>query len=241
MGKWTVILYLLLLLQFKQVFNGMVPKDQDEPQGRTFFQSMKKILISSSQTDVKRNLDFAFPLADIEHVESLHICCSKKTEMFAKSSWAAVSFAIFIRFRKHPLVMVCSKPQHQEAWVDAIKVALINSRLLGGDKFQRKGDDKPGWQYKLVRDSLFSLVVVNDYDGLSRFIENPPHDLTVNDEDEYYGCTALHFAAIWGRFQCAALLIVNGAEVNVKDNDKKTPLDHGELRNALSLFILTGS
>lgn len=182
-----------------------------------------------SQSDIKRKLDFAFPLCDIEHVESLHICSSAKTETFANSSWAEVSFAIFIRFRKHPLIFVCSKPEQREAWIDAFKVCLVDSRKLGGNNFHRSDTiTKPGWEHKLIRETIFSLVVCDDHDGLERFLEDPPLDMSLKDHDENYGYTALHYAVIWDHFHCAALLLANGATVNAKDNDQKTPMDHGE-------------
>lgn len=215
--------------EFKQVLNELAPKD-DKPQPyNSLFSNLRKTLLGGlSQSDIKRKLDVAFPLSNIERVESLHICHSAKTATFANSSWAEVAFAIFIRFRKCPLIFVCSKPEQREAWVDAFKVFLINSRKLGGEKFQRDGLDKPGWEHKMVRDTIFSLVVCDDRDGLARFIEDPPLDMSVKDRDEYYGRTALHYAVICDHFQCAELLLVNGAKINAKDNDEKTPMDHGE-------------
>jgi hypothetical protein len=223
--------------EFKQVLNELAPKDEPK-QCNSLFGNLKKTLMGGlSQSDIKRKLDFAFPLSDIERVESLHVCHSAKTEMFANSSWREVAFAVFIRFRKNPLIMVCSKPQHREAWIDAFRVCLVNSRKLGGNAFNKEGMEIPGWQHKLIRDSLFSLVICDDYDGMERFIVDPPLDVSVKDRDEYYGCTALHYAVIWDRFDCAALLLANGAKVNAKDNDQKTPLDHGEC-NEYTIFLL---
>eukprot|EP00804_Cyclotella_cryptica_P001785 CCRYP_018588-RB/>CCRYP_018588-RB protein AED:0.29 eAED:0.29 QI:100/1/1/1/0.8/0.66/6/1051/628 len=224
--------------EFKQVLSELASKDKPQcNEGNTFMKTLRNTLMGKlSQSDIKRKLDVAFPLTDIDRVESLNICCSSKTKMFANSSLADVSFAVFIRFRKHPLILVCSKPEQREAWVDAFRVCLVNSRNLSGDKFQREEDDKPGWQHTLVRDSLFSLIVCDDYSGLSRYLEDPPADSTVNDHDEYYGFTALHFAVIWDRLECAALLLSNGAKVNAKDNDKKTPRDHALDKNMIKLL-----
>jgi hypothetical protein len=210
------------------VLNELAPKDEPK-QCNSLFGNLRKTLMGGlSKSDIKRKLDFAFPLSDIERVESLHLCHSAKTEIFANSSWGEIAFAVFIRFRKNPLILVCSKPQHREAWVDAFRVCLINSRKLGGNAFHKESMDIPGWQHKFIRDSLFSLVICDDHDGVERFIEDPPLDMSVKDHDEYNGCTALHYAVIWDRFHSAALLLANGAKVNAKDNDQKTPMDHGE-------------
>lgn len=213
--------------EFKQVLHEFAPKD--ETPSNTLFGNLRKVLgerLSLSAGNVKRKLDSAFPLADVECVESLHMCHSAKTKIFAYSSWAEVAFAIFIRFRKHPLIAVCSKPEHREAWIDALRICLINSRKLGGNKFLK--DDKPGWQHLLIRDSLFSFVVCDDHDGITRFVDDPPIDTSINDRDEYYGYSALHYAVIWDNFHCAALLLANKADVNLKDDDNKTPIDYGE-------------
>lgn len=217
--------------EFKQVLNELASRDKLESnQGNIFMHSFRKTLLGKlSQSNVKRKLDVAFPLTDIDRVESLNICFSSKTQTFARSSWANVSFAVFLRSLKDPLILVCSKPEQREAWLDAFRMSLVNYKSLGGDMFQRECDDKPGWQHKLVRESLFSLIVCDDHSGLSRYLEDPSPDATINDHDEYYGFTALHYAVIWNRLECAALLLANGAEVNSKDNDKKTPIDHGEL------------
>ena len=213
--------------EFKQVLNELTPKD--EPQSYSLFGNLRKTLMGGlSKSDIKRKLDMAFPLSDVERVESLHICHSAKTEMFANSSWAQISFAIFIRSRNHPLILVCSKPEHREAWISAFKVCLINSRMLGGNTSQTMNGAKPGWQHELVRESLFSLVICDDHDRLTELLEGPPIDMNVNDCDEYYGYTALHYAVIWDRFDCATQLLANGAKVNSMDNDKKTPMDYGE-------------
>jgi hypothetical protein len=214
--------------EFKQVLNELAP--QNEPQPRSLFGNLKKTLMGGlSQSDMKRKLDLAFPLSDIERVESLNLCHSSKTEMYANSSWGEVSFAVFIRFRKHPLVMVCSKPEQREAWIDAFRICLVNSRKLGGGTYQRTDCmDKPGWQHKLIRESLFSLIVCDDQDGVERFMNDPPIDMSIDDHDEYYGYTALHYAVIWDRLDCALLLLENKAHVNPKDNDEKTPIDHGK-------------
>jgi hypothetical protein len=229
--------------EFKQVLNDLASKDKlHSNQGNMFMQSLRKTLLGKlSQSDVKRKLDVAFPLTDIDRVESLNICCSSTTQIFAHSSLANISFAVFLRSRKHPLLLACSKPEQREAWVDAFRICLVNSRSLGGDKCQSECDDKPGWQHTLVRESLFSLIVCDDHSGLSRYLEDPQPDATINDHDEYYGYTALHYAVIWDRLECAALLLANGAKVNSKDNDKKTPVDHGELLICHYLCLLTPS
>lgn len=241
-----------------------------EPQRKSIFQSLRKTITRGfSGSDIQRKLEYAFPLSgesadamfhldhnlkllsniipiinqDIVRVESLQICHSSKTKVFAASNYAKLSFAIFIRFRKDPLIMVCSKPEQRDAWVDAFKVCLINIEKLGSGS-PLGVVKKPGWQHQLICETVFSLVILDDREGLDEFFLEGPRSfgIDVNDPDEYYGCSALHFAVIWDRLQCAEMLLAHGANINVKDDDNKTPLDHGEFREChLYIFFVYNS
>ena len=224
--------------EFKQVLNDMSPQ---EPQQNSLFQSLKNTLTGGfSGSDIQRKLKYAFPLSDVVRVESFQICHSPKTKVFATSNYAELSFAIFIGFRKHPLIMVCSKPEQRDAWVDAFKVCLVNISTLGSDS-PSEVVKKPGWQHQLICETLFSLVILDDREGLDEFLLKDPRSfgMDINDPDEYYGCTALHFAVIWDRLLCAEMLLAHGANVNLKDDDNKTPLDHGEFIYWMSSLFKT--
>jgi hypothetical protein len=49
-------------------------------------------------------------------------------------------------------------------------------------------------------------------------------NINVNVKDDWRGYTPLHYAAWKGRIEIARLLLQNGAEVNVRNNDGNTPL-----------------
>lgn len=140
-------------------------------------------------------------------------------------------FAIYVKGRTEPLIMVCSKPEHREAWVDAFKTCCVKSvqlRADNGSKVAKKIRNKVGWQHILIQASLFSVVICNDIKALREKLADPSPDINVNEPDEYYGYTALHFAVIFGDIEKAKLLLQNGARVNMQGNDDKTPLDHGK-------------
>ncbi|KAL9183458.1 hypothetical protein ACHAXT_004314 [Thalassiosira profunda] len=121
--------------EFEKVMQEMKPKP--EAGDRWSLGSLGKKLTKTLQRATsaeERKLDCAFPLLDIERVESINICSSEATAMFASSSWAPLMFAIYIKGKKGgPLIMVCSKPEHREAWVDALKTCYVKSVQLKAD------------------------------------------------------------------------------------------------------------
>jgi ankyrin repeat protein len=63
-----------------------------------------------------------------------------------------------------------------------------------------------------------------------------PPDRNINDQDDYRGCSALHYAAILGHIDCAEVLLKYRASVKLEDNDLMTPLDHGTLVSVIQLL-----
>lgn len=211
----------------------MLSKLQPKKESRWSWESLgEKLKNTIRGSDAEQKLDCAYLLSDIEKIESTNICYSESTQMFAKSSWAELVFAIFIKGGGDPLVMVCSKPEHRLAWVDAFRTCYVKSTQLranSGFNAAKKIRGQVGWQHRIIRASLFSLVVCNDLTLLEEQLANPSPDIDIDDQDEYYGYTALHYAVVLCHMDCAKLLLRYGAKVNLNDNDQKTPLDHAVL------------
>lgn len=85
-----------------------------------------------------------------------------------------------------------------------------------------------------------ALINVSDEDGItplhaavrngntemvSYFLNNKA---VLNAKDENYGRTEIHTAAIRGYKDIATMLIQNGAEIDLQDNESKTPWDHAQ-------------
>ena len=217
--------------EFELVMRELDPKPQlDQNKNSVSFwnslgEQLKKALNPSG---VKRMLETAYPICDIDRIESLNVCYSPNTKMFAESSWADVTIAMYIKGREDPLIMVCSKPEHRAAWIDAFRVCIVNSVRFRSDSTVRKLCSHIGWQHQLIRASHFSLVVCNEVADLHKQVATLSSGISIDEQDEYHGYTALHYAVILDHSECAALLLRTGAKVNVKDNDRKTPLDHGK-------------
>lgn len=185
----------------------------------------KKLKASLTHHDHDK-VDSAYLFSDITKVESLNVCHSDSTEMIAMSNWGEMSFSIFVKGKNEPLVMICSKPEQKLAWIDALQLCYVKSTKY----VPVEGLDlTPGWQHIIIRASIFSLVVCNDIEGLKYHINNPSADIDINDGDEYDGYTALHFAAIFGNYECAEILLTAKAKLNVPDNENKYAFDHAML------------
>ncbi len=200
--------------ELKSIINDPAPKKEESWNWGLMCRKWKR------NTDVK--VQCAYSYASIAKVESINICFSEATSVYRNSLWAELVFAIFIEKREEPLIIICSKPEHRSAWVDAFRTCYVNSsHSLKHIRAQ------PGWQHRTIRASLFSLVCTNDVNGLGEQLANPFPDISIDDQDEYRRCSPLHYAAILGHIDCAEMLLRYQARVNLEDNDLKTPLDHG--------------
>ena len=219
--------------ELKSIINDLAPKKDERWNWGLLGRKLKRTL------DVK--VECAYSYANIAKVESINICYSEATSVYRKSSWAELIFAIFVETREEPLIIVCSKPEHRSAWIDSFRSCYVNSIQLQADSGLSDAKHiraQPGWQHRTIRASLFSLVCTNDVKGLGEQLANSSLDISIDDQDEYRRCSALHYAAILGHMDCAEILLQYRARVNLEDNDLKTPLDHGTFSLLLLLRLI---
>ena len=69
----------------------------------------------------------AYDYRDVEGVDSLNISYDTTNELFATSSWAETVFAVRLRGKDVPLVLVCAKPEQRLAWVEALTTCVAQS------------------------------------------------------------------------------------------------------------------
>jgi len=226
--------------EFKAALSFSQPK-KDEKR----WNWMRGRVLGSLQSFIKKDdlkLD-SYQLSDVEKIESINICCSEATNMYAQSSWAELVFAIFLKGTSDPLILVCSKPEHRLAWVDAFRTCFVKSTQMKADNGFESATSfckKVGWQHRIIRASIFSLVVCNDFTGLERqlsMIGSSPH-VEIDEKDKYHGYTAIHYAVILCDVDCAKLLIKHGADANLLDKDEKSPLDHAIQTNDKDMIQL---
>ncbi len=225
--------------EFESAMQELAPTPPKEKKSLfgSFTQRLRNSFVSSS--DLQRKLECACLFTDLKKIECLSICHSAKTRMFAQSSFGSLSFAIHVRGQEQPMVLMCSKPEHKDAWINAFKVCIINSIQNSTDTKAKEIRDKIGWQHQIVQATIFSLVVMNNLDGLHKQITSNSQRLS-DERDEYRRFTALHYAAALGRLDCAILLLQAKVEVNAECNEQKTPLDYGEYMLLLlrSLYVV---
>jgi hypothetical protein len=225
--------------EFQSVMQDLEPKKEEK---RWTLGSLgEKIKRSISGSKIEPKVECAYPLSNIQKVECVNVCHSESTRVYVNSNWADLIFAVFIKGRTEgPLIVVCSKTEHCLAWVEAFRTCLLKSIQVRADNGSSEAKilrALPGWQHRIIRASLFSLVCIGDLVGLKRQLANPSPGIDINDQDEYHGYTALHYAVILGRTDIVKALLVARARVNLQDNDSRTPLDHGELYIGTSWLI----
>mmetsp|Transcript_20959 Transcript_20959/g.44040 ORF Transcript_20959/g.44040 Transcript_20959/m.44040 type:complete len:646 (-) Transcript_20959:824-2761(-) len=215
--------------EFEAVALALEPKGEASPK-KTFWKDLGATLKKAWNVAEDAKLDCAYLLSDIERIESLDVCNSEQTKIFANSSWAELCFSIFIKGRQEPIILVCSKPEQRAAWIDALGVCIVNSIRFQSDALDKKAmTSQLGWQHRRIRASISSLVLEEDLAGLQKQKVRPTPGVDINYRDPYHGYTALHYAVIMGNLEIAALLLSMSVMVNVKDKSDKTPLDHASL------------
>merc|ERR1712176_261654 len=118
--------------------------------------------------------------------------------------------------------------------MDAFRICCVKSTQMKADSGFESAKvtcKQFGWQHRIIRASIFSLVVCKDLRGLKRQLSKvmSSPDTPINDRDEYHGYSALHYAVVLDDMDCAELLIEHGANVNLPDDNEKNPLDHATL------------
>lgn len=214
--------------EFEAVALALEPKGEASPK-KTFWKNLGATLKKVWNVAEDAKLDCGYLLSDIERIESLDVCNSEQTKIFANSSWAELCFSIFIKGREEPIILVCSKPEQRAAWIDALGVCIVNSIRFQSDAPDKKTmTSQLGWQHRRIRASISSLVLEEDLAGLQKQKVRPTPGVDINYRDPYHGYTALHYAVIMGNLEIAALLLSMSVMVNVKDKSDKTPLDYGK-------------
>ena len=111
--------------ELKSIINDPAPKKEEAWNWGLMCRKLKH------NTDVK--VECAYSYASIAKVESINICFSEATSVYRNSAWAELVFAIFVEKREEPLIIVCSKPEHRLALVDAFRTCYVNSIQLQAD------------------------------------------------------------------------------------------------------------
>ena len=88
-----------------------------------------------------------------------------------------------------------------------------------------------GWQHQIVQTSLHSAAFLDNVDLLRHFLSVSTHD--VNELDSYHQLSALHYATKANHVKCMELLLEDGANENIQDGDKLTPMYYGTLISPL--------
>ena len=76
--------------EFVEVMNELKPKKEPERWSWGSVQNAVGGMIKKTVTVEQHKLDCAYPLSDIQKVESINICSSESTDFFAHSSWVSL-------------------------------------------------------------------------------------------------------------------------------------------------------
>eukprot|EP00978_Attheya_sp_CCMP212_P010682 scaffold25994_cov40-Attheya_sp.AAC.4 len=197
----------------------------------------------------KKNYEKIEMLSSIAWVEDLDVCRLPEHEGEDDvDAYDEASFAIAIRHeveKGKPMppvkryVFKCTSEAQKKAWLDALEIAILKEmrHFMGG----------VGWQYSLIRRSIYSAALLGNSDMMKRLLlPHPEHQQTpqqqqkskqspngsndmLNVPDPYgSGAYPLHFSTMTNSMDCSLLLLSAGADPNAEDANKQTPFFFGK-------------
>mmetsp|Transcript_35479 Transcript_35479/g.76605 ORF Transcript_35479/g.76605 Transcript_35479/m.76605 type:complete len:230 (+) Transcript_35479:1028-1717(+) len=104
----------------------------------------KAITMDDSDTN---NLDVAYQMSDIEFVENVGTCQNDAIKKVVGEELAPLTLAVHLEGKKIPLLVMCPKPGHVEAWEVAFGTCMSIRGADGSetpDMVESKGDDASG-------------------------------------------------------------------------------------------------
>lgn len=195
----------------------------------------KKFLSAFQREKRVTKVQVASKFSSVSRIDSFNISCGEDSTSrdIVRSIHAHTAFSVTLKDREDdPLIFVCSKPEHRESWVDALRPLVIRalSKTSSQDMVELKS--KLGWHHLVVRSTLITHVVENNAEALLRACEQ--WDLSGSKSlkselavlDEHNGYAPLHYATILGHIECIAVLLKVGSDVEQPDRDGFTPMYH---------------
>lgn len=133
---------IISLDEFKAMMEELQGTKQD---GQNFWQGLgQKIKSVMSNKGVTRKLELAFQMSDIDNVEKVEklIENDKHMRRYVGKDLASLCIAVNLKNMKEPMIIVCSKPDHVDAWVEAFNIChvwgLENIDWAGSSELQKE-------------------------------------------------------------------------------------------------------
>ena len=236
------------LLGLHQTGSGLDDSGTDRDGGG---KGLKKLLGAAFSKGKKATkAEYAALFSNVSRVYSLNICHSDDpaSRDIANSTYAQTSFSVTLNDRKNdPMIFVCSKPEHRDSWIEALKPGIVRALTKSSEKEVTELRKKLGWQHLVIRSSLMSLVILNDVIALECACQGNEEGegverskvkvrMELNLLDEYNGYSPLHYASILAHTECMQVLLEAGAKVTLEDRKGLSPMYHGKNCLVFSVF-----
>ena len=236
------------LLGLHQTGSGLDDSGTDRDGGG---KGLKKLLGAAFSKGKKATkAEYAALFSNVLRVDCLNICHSDDpaSRDIANSTYAQTSFSVTLNERKNdPMIFVCSKPEHRDSWIEALKPGIVRALAKSSEKEVTELRKKLGWQHLVIRSSLMSLVILNDVIALECACQGNEEGegverskvkvrMELNLLDEYNGYSPLHYASILAHTECMQVLLEAGAKVTLEDRKGLSPMYHGKNCLVFSVF-----
>lgn len=159
------------------------------------------------------------------------------------------SFSVHVQMSRHTEKwnICCATTKQQEAWMDALETVSVQTAIHSKSNHQTTGTQvtyenqadsnvdtsELGWQYRLVQKPIWTMAVTGKPGKGDDQITGSP---ALNRLDAHNHYAPIHYAVRNGHVQVVHRLLDAGADPNLPDGDKRTPMFyavHDELPRAM--------
>ncbi|KAL7519064.1 hypothetical protein ACHAWX_003863 [Stephanocyclus meneghinianus] len=190
--------------------------------------------INMQGSDSVTKVETAKLFSSIARVDSLNVSHAndpRSVEIF-NSIGADSSFSVTLfNEEDETFHFSCATTEDRDSWLSKFQKHVIQAWENSSDAEMVKKQARLGWQHLVIRSSPTTFVILDDHDGLNKFLDKKHFDL--NTLDDYNGYSALHYATILGHTRCVDVLLRKGAAATLQDKNGLSPMIHGKFNICL--------
>lgn len=133
---------------------------------------------------------------------------------------------------ERPYQFLAESESDKAIWLEELEAAIFC--IVANQEYKVLG-----WQHRIVMGTVYSAAVLGETELLKRLLMDVSSGAI--DQPDESGMTALHWASLFGNFDCVSLLVESGSDIEYLNSGLNSPLllasSHGHYEVARYLVI----